>query len=169
MRKKRRHPRQSLAKNVALLFLSLGLLAGASMLFSSLSNRADISMDPIQSTWNGITSREEKPKATPEQTETKKSALSPFNYTFYKLLNQKEEPGQAVEHYTVQIAAFRSQDHAKSFAHEIKEKSRLICRIDKEGGWSCVRWGTFTTLDSAQQSREKLSEKLNRDCKVVKM
>lgn len=169
MRKKRRRPRQSLTKNVSLLFLSLGLLAGASMLFSTLSNRADISMDPIQSTWNGITSREEKPKTPPEQTEKKKSTMSTFNYSFYKILTQKEDPGQAVEHYTVQIAAFRSQDHAKSFAHEIKEKSRLTCRIDREGGWSCVRWGTFTTLDSAEQSRGKLSDKLNRGCKVVKM
>jgi cell division septation protein DedD len=169
MKKKRRHRRQSLAKNVALLFLSLGLLAGASMLFTSISNRSDLSLGPIQSTLNGIVSREEKPKTLPVPNETKKSAMNSFNYSFYKILNQKEGAGQTDEHYTVQIAAFRSPDRAKSFAQEIKEKSRLTCRIDREGGLSCVRWGTFTTLASAEKSREKLSEKLNRDCKVVKM
>jgi cell division septation protein DedD len=172
--KKKRNPKQSsVAKNVALLFLSLGLLAGVSMLFTSVSSRSEMSLNPIQSTMKGLVSQEDKPKAAaapPAQTETKKnSSMTTFDYSFYKILNQKEGSEKADEHYTIQVATFKSQAHAKSLAQELREKTRIKCRVEKEGGLFCVRWGTYSTVASAEQNRVKLSEKLNRDCRVVKM
>jgi cell division septation protein DedD len=169
-KKRKRHTRQSIAKNVALLFLSLGLLAGASMLFTSVSSRSDLSLDPIQSTWKGLVSREDKPsKPIPAEKETKESSVTSFDYSFYKILRQKNGPAQTDEHYSIQISSFKSQDRARSLARELREKSRIKCRVDKEGTFFCVRWGTFTTVQSAEENRIKLSQKLNRDCRVVKM
>lgn len=170
MRKKKRHSKQSVTKNVALLFLSLALLAGASMLFTSISSRSDLSLKPIQSTITGLVARDEKPPVIPAAVpEKKKKPESTFDYSFYDILNQKEGSDQAVDHYSVQIAAFRSVGHAESLAREIRETNNLRCRVEQAGGWSCVRWGTFSTVDSAEQSRMKLSDKLKRNCKVVKM
>jgi cell division septation protein DedD len=173
-KKKKRNPKQSsLAKNVALLFLSLGLLAGVSLIFTSISNRSDLSLNPIQSTVKGLVAHDDKPQIPPTpapQTEAKKSSAIPaFDYSFYKILNQKDASEKADEHYTVQIATFKSQAHAKSLAQTLREKNRLKCRIEKEGGLYCVRWGSYNTVSSAEQNRLKLSEKISRDCKVVKM
>jgi cell division septation protein DedD len=173
-KKKKRNPKQSsVAKNVALLFLSLGLLAGVSMLFTSISGRSDLSFNPIQSTMKGLVAREDKPQvaAVPApQADTKKSSAIPaFDYSFYKILNQKHGSEKADEHYTVQIATFKSQAHAKSLVQVLREKNRIKCRVEKEGGLFCVRWGSYSTVSSAEQNRLKLSEKISRDCKVVKL
>jgi cell division septation protein DedD len=173
-KKKKRIRKQSLTRNVALLFLSLGLLAGVSILFTSFSTRSELSMDPIQSTVKGLVTRDEKPlpatEPAPAKTEAKKSTAIPtFDYSFYKILKEKNSSEPVEEHYTVQVGAFKSQAHAKSMAQELREKNRLKCRVEREGNLFCVRWGTFTTISSAEENRVKLSEKINRNCKVVKM
>jgi cell division septation protein DedD len=173
-KKKKLIHKQSLTRNVALLFLSLGILAGVSVLFTSFSTRSELSMDPIQSTVKGLVTREEKPlpaaEPAPVKTEAKKSTAIPtFDYSFYKILKEKNSAEPAEEHYTVQIGAFKSQLHAKSLAQELREKNRIKCRVEKEGNLFCVRWGTFTTVTSAEENRGKLSGKINRSCKVVKM
>jgi len=172
--KKKRIHKQSLTRNVALLFLSLGLLAGVSLLFTSFSHRSELSMDPIQSTVKGLVTRDEKPlpaaEPAPVKTEAKKSTAIPtFDYSFYKILKEKNSAEPAEENYTVQIGAFKSQAHAKSLAQDLREKNRIKCRVEKEGNLFCVRWGTFTTVSTAEENRMKLSEKINRCCKVVKM
>lgn len=169
-KKKRRHPKQSsLAKNMALLFLSLGLLAGASFIFSYFGNRSELSLDPIHSAWNSIFSPEEKPKVITEQPKTKSSSVGPIDYTFYDLLNQKDTSAQGGDSYTIQVGAFKSKYQAKTFANELKEKYKLPFRIVKDGKVNSVRWGTFNTLEKAEKLRAELSAKLQRDCKVVKM
>jgi cell division septation protein DedD len=172
-KKKKRIHKQSLTRNVALLFLSLGLLAGVSILFTSFSSRSELSMDPIQSTVKGLVTRDEKPlpvEPAPADTEAKKSTAIPaFDYSFYKILKEKNSAEPVEEHYTVQIGAFKSQAHAKALTQELREKNRIRCRVEKEGNLFCVRWGTFTTVSSAEENRAKLSEKISRNCKVVKM
>jgi cell division septation protein DedD len=172
--KKKRIHKQSLSRNIALLFLSLGLLAGVSILFTSFSTRSELSMDPIQSTVKGLVARDEKPlpatEPQPAKTEVKKSnAIPAFDYSFYKILKEKNSAEPIEEHYSVQIGAFKSQLHAKTLAQELREKSRIKCRIEKEGNLFCVRWGTFTTISTAEENRVKLSDKIKRNCRVVKM
>ena len=168
-RKKARCVKQlSLAKNVALLFLSLGLLAGVSFVFSYFSNRSELSLGPIQRTWNSAFSEKEKPQAVTEQPKPKTSSASPIGLTFYETLSQKG-PSSTDDSYTIQVGAFRSRDKADSFARELKNKSKLSFRVDKEGKSYCVRWNTFTTQESAARDCGKLAAKIQHGCKVVKM
>jgi hypothetical protein len=173
-RKKRRgaaRKQSSTVKNVALLFLSLGLLTGASLLFSYLGNRSDLSLDPIQKTWNGIVSQQDNAEAEvpAEQPERASSEVGGFDYTFYDILAHKGSQDSPEEHYSVQIGAFRSRDQAKEFARDMKERARVSFRIDTDGKLSCVRWGSFTTREAADKQCAKLSDKLGRTCIVVKM
>ena len=166
-RQKRRQP--STVRNVALLFLSMGLLTGASLLFSYLGNRSDISLDPIQNAFSGIVAGDEEEVEPVEQTKKESSAVGGYDYKFYELLGEKDGQDRTEEHYSVQIAAFRNRDHAKIFVDELREKTRIPLRIERAGKLNCVRWGTFTTRDTAEKQCAKLSEKLKRDCIVVKM
>jgi septal ring-binding cell division protein DamX len=168
-RKKGRRVRQlSLAKNIALLFLSLGLLAGVSFVFSYFGNRSELSLDPIQHTWKSAFSEKDKPQAVTEQPKPKTSSVAPAGLTFYETLNQKE-PSGSEDSYTIQVGAFKSREKANSFARELKNKSKLSFRVDKEGKSYCVRWNTFTTQEAAARDCGKLAAKLQRACKVVKM
>lgn len=171
-KKKHTQPKRrqsSTVRNVALLFLSLGLLTGASMLFSYLGSRSDISLDPIQKAISGMVDEEEKSREPADKPETKSSAVSGYDYKFYELLSEKDGQDQSEEHFSVQIAAFRNRDHAKEFVQELKEKTRIPLRVDRDGNLNCVRWGTFTTRDAAEKQCAKLSDKLKRNCIVVKM
>lgn len=168
-RRQTKHKQSSTARNVALLFLSLGLLTGASMLFSYFGNRSDLSLDPVQKAWNGMVSDEQKGEAPADESETKSSSVSGFDYTFYDILSEKEGQDQGQEHFSVQVGAFKNREQAQELAGMLQEKSRVTFRIDKEGKLSCVRWGTFTNRDVAEKQCEKLSAKLQRSCIVVKM
>jgi len=154
---------------MALLFLSLGLLAGVSFIFSYFSNRSDLSLGPINSAWNSVFSHDDKPKVISDQPKTKASSAGNFDYSFYDILNQKDTSSQGASSFTIQIGAFKSKEQAKTFARELKGKCNLPYRIEKEGKLNCVRWGTFNTQDRAEKYREKLSAKVQHDCKVVKM
>lgn len=167
-KKGRRVKQLSLAKNVALLFLSLGLLAGVSFVFSYFGNRSELSLDPIQRTWDSAFSEKEKPQAVTEQPKPKTSSVSPIGLTFYETLNQKE-PSSSEDSYTIQVGTFKSRDKANSFVKELKNKSKLSFRVDKEGKSYCVRWNTFTTQESAARDCGKLAAKIQHACKVVKM
>ena len=167
-KKGRRVKQLSLVKNVALLFLSLGLLTGVSFVFSYFGNRSEFSLDPIQSTWNSVFSEKEKPLAVTEQPKPKTSSVSPLGLTFYETLGQKEAI-RTDDSYTIQVGAFKSRDKANSFAKELKLKSKLSFRVDKEGKSYCVRWNTFTTQESAARDCVKLAAKIQHGCKVVKM
>ena len=165
-KKGRRVKQLSLAKNVALLFLSLGLLAGVSFVFSYFSNRSELSLDPIQRTWDTTFSQKEKPQASPEQ--PKASSVAPIDLTFYETLIQKE-PARTDDSYTIQVGTFKSRDKANSFARELGNKSKLSFRVDKVGKSYCVRWNTFTTQESAAGNCGKLAAKIQHSCRVVKM
>jgi septal ring-binding cell division protein DamX len=168
-KKVRRVKQLSLAKNVALLFLSLGLLAGVSFVFSYFSNRSELSLDPIQRTWDSAFSQKEKPQTVPEQAKSKTSSVAPIDLTFYETLNQKEPSSSSEDSYTIQVGAFKSRVKADSFVKELHNKSKLSFRVDKEGKSYCVRWNTFTTHESAARDCVKLAAKLQHACKVVKM
>jgi septal ring-binding cell division protein DamX len=167
-KKGRRIKQLSLAKNVALLFLSLGLLTGVSFIFSYFGNRSELSLDPISRTWNNAFSEKEKPLAVNEQTKAKTSSVAPIGLTFYETLSQKE-PTSTEDSYTIQVGAFKSRAKADSFVTELKNKSKLSFRVDKEGKTYCVRWNTFTTQESAARDCVKLAAKIQHGCKVVKM
>ncbi len=167
-KKGRRIKQLSLAKNVALLFLSLGLLTGVSFIFSYFGNRSELSLDPISRTWNSAFSEKEKPLAVTEQTKAKTSSVAPIGLTFYETLSQKE-PTSTDDSYTIQVGAFKSRAKADNFVKELKNKSKLSFRVDKEGKTYCVRWNTFTTQESAARDCVKLAAKIQHGCKVVKM
>ncbi len=104
-----------------------------------------------------------------ENAKRESSAVSGYDYKFYELLGEREGQDKSEEHFSVQIAAFRNRDHAKEFVQGLKEKTRIPLRIDRNGNLNCVRWGTFTTRETAEKQCVKLSEKLKRNCIVVKM
>ncbi|HPI91526.1 MAG TPA: SPOR domain-containing protein [Deltaproteobacteria bacterium] len=168
-RGRKKRTQYSTLKNVVLLLVSLGLLTGASMLFSYLGNRSDISLDPIQKAFNGIVTGEEKADAPAKLPETKTGLMGGYDYEFYDLLSQKDDPSQSEEHYSIQIGAFKKNEHAKEFVRELNERARISLRIDRDGKLNYVRWGTFTTRESAEKQCAKLSDKLQRKCVVVKM
>lgn len=171
MAKRRNQKKQSLAKNIALLFLSLGILAGASILFSTVNGRSDFSYDPFRSKLANIISPLHE-NNSPQKTEvkTQKSSVSAYDYKYWDilLLQDKAEPS-GDNNYSIQIAAFKSLTHAQNYAHDLKEKTHLQCRVVSEGKWSVVRWGSFSKKSSADRYRKKLSERLQRECIVVKM
>lgn len=171
-RKKRAQPRRrqsSTVRNVALLFLSLGLLTGASILFSYLDNRSGMSLDPVQKAFSGMVAQDDRVEKPADEPKTKSSAVSGYDYEFYDLLTKEGDQDQFEQHYSIQVGAFRDSDHAREFIRELREKARVQLRIDRDGKLSCVRWGTFTTREAAEKQCAKLSEKLGRTCVVVKM
>ncbi|MDT8273907.1 MAG: SPOR domain-containing protein [Desulfomonilia bacterium] len=168
-RRKKKPPKQSLAKNVALLFLSLGILAGASVLFSTINGSSHLSLSPLQDRFSGFL-KEQRPEVTSaENTAVQKSSVGPFEYTFYDILFKKDATEASGEHFSIQIAAFKTKDRAEQLAKEINEKTRLRWRVDQHGSWSYVRFGNFSTRASAERYKDKISATLQRECLVVKM
>jgi len=171
MAKKKKQRNQSLAKNIALLFLSLGILAGASILFSAVNGRSDFSYDPIRSKWTNIISQRHEAGVAKKSKETpQESSINAYDYKYWDilLLQDKEEP-PGDNNYSIQIAAFKTLQQAQNYAHDLKDKTRLQCRVVVEGKWSVVRWGSFSTKSSADRYRKKISERLHKKCIVVKM
>ncbi|MFY9396761.1 MAG: SPOR domain-containing protein [Desulfomonilia bacterium] len=168
MAKKRALKKQSLAKNIALLALSLVVLAGASFLFSAVSDRPEFSLDPVGERFKNMVADENKPPAEPS--EPQKLSAGGFEYSYWDiLLLDNGDKSASSESYSIQIAAFRSHESAVKFASELQEKSRVRCTVTNTGTWSVVRWGTFHNRETAERYCSKLSEKLKRECIVVKM
>jgi hypothetical protein len=171
MVRKRTQKKQSLAKNVALLFLSLGVLAGASVLFSTISARPEFSYDPFGERWkNMVVSDSQEGEKIAEKPEVRKSSASSFEYSYWDiLLLQDNNSSAAADSFSVQIAAFKSRDAANTFASELEKKTRIRCSVEDTGKWSVVRWGSFHTRETAERYCAKLSDRLQRECIVVKM
>jgi cell division septation protein DedD len=170
MAKRKKQKKQSLAKNIALLFLSLGILAGASILFSAVNGRSDFSYDPFRSKWTTIISQRQKDSVSKKSKVTpQESSASAYDYKYWDilLLQDKEEP-PGDNNYSIQIAAFKTLKQAQNYAGNLKDKTHLQCSVVSKGKWSVVRWGSFSTKSSADRYRTKLSERLNRECIVVK-
>ncbi len=171
MAKRKKQKKQSLTKNIALLFLSLGILAGASILFSAVSGRSDFSYDPFRSKWTNIISQRHENTAPKQSKVTpQESSANAYDYKYWDilLLQDKEEP-PGDNNYSIQIAAFKTLKQAQTYAGDLKEKTHLQCKVVSEGKWSMVRWGSFSTRSTADRYRKKLSERLQRECIVVKM
>jgi len=169
-KKKIKKKNQSLVKNIALLFLSLVILAGASFLFSTVNTNADFSFDPFGSQWLNLISRDQGSNQPGQKVNQDKTAASAFEYTYWDILLLREDTGaSAGNNYSIQIASFKSSEQARSYAESIKEKTSLQCRVVNTGTWSAVRWGSFPTKDSAQRYCRELSSKLNKECIVVGM
>lgn len=164
----RRKQPQSLARNVALLFLSLVVLIGASVLFSMISDRPEYSYDPIESKLNKLVTKSPE-KALPKDEEAVPQKNS-FEYSYWDiLLLQDKNALSGTENYGVQIAAFKSEDAAKKYAAELEEKTHLRCSIDDTGKWFAVRWGSFRTRETAERYCSTLKGKLQRECIVIKL
>lgn len=170
-RKRRQKKNQSLSKNVALLFLSLGILACASVLFSTISGRPEYSYDPLETKINKMVAKtSDKNVAKIEKTEPQKSSAGGFEYSYWDilLLQDKNQPS-ASENYSVQIAAFKSREAASQYAVELEGKSHLRCSIEDTARWYIVRWGNFHTREMAERYCSTLSNRLQKDCVVMKL
>lgn len=167
-KRKRRKQSQSLKRNVALLFLSLGILVGASVLFSIINDRPEYSYDPIESRLNKLVTK--SPEKVLPKSEKEEPQKSSFEYTYWDvlLLQDKESPSGS-ESYSIQIAAFKSEDAAKKYAAELEAKTHLRCNISDTGKWFAVRWGNFHSRETADRYCSTLSSKIQKTCVVTKM
>ena len=167
-KRKQKQKKQSLTKNIALLFLSIGILAGASVLFSSIK---DQSYAPIETKLNKMVSKstakttaQDKQKAEPQ-----KSSMNPIEYSYWDILLLQDKGTQTPgESYSIRIATFRSRESADKYAVELENKTHLRCSIDEAGGKFIVRWGNFHTREVAERYCSTLSGKLQKDCTVMR-
>lgn len=179
-RKKRKNTgqprtRPSVVRNVSLFFLSLGTLLVMSIVFSYITNKSNISLDPLQKAISNMGEPDEKEQSARKdkgkEPPGSQQVASAYDFTFYDLLGRKEDGSvsPSAEHYSVQLATFLDRGHAEEFAKAMKEKARLSLRIDKKGRLYHVRWGSFTSRENADRQCKRLSEKLDRECIVVRM
>ena len=175
VRKKRKGKlkKQSLAKNVALLLLSIAILTGASVLFTTLNTRPEYSYDTIEKNLSKIVSKApdqavaqaEKEKPDPQ----KSSAGGGFEYSYWDILLLPDKNAPETESFTIQIGAFKTREAAQQLADEINDKTRLRCQVEARGKTFLVRWGTFHTKEMAQRYCSSLESKIQRNCAVVKL
>ena len=171
MARKRKNKKQSLTKNIAMLFLSLGILAGASLLFSTINARPEFSYDPFGERWKNLVSSDPIMNENPSgKAQVSKRAASGFEYSYWDiLLLQDSNSASEANSFSIQIAAFRSHDAAKGFAAELEERTKIRCTVADTGKWTVVRWGSFQSRETAERYCSKLSDRLQRECIVVKM
>ena len=166
-RSRRKNKHQSLAINILLFFLSIGVLAGSTVLFNRAFNSPDV---PIKLD-RGRKTIDVKPKETNRAAKDANrkayQAAVNYNYSFYEILLNQEKSA-ANSKYCIQIAAFRSKKSAKRLIAELKTK-HLHPALRRHGRWYLVQWGSFPTEKSAERYREKLSKLLGRKCILVKI
>lgn len=165
------HKTTSTAKNVALLFLSLGMVVCSCIVYAYLFGRHGITLDPLQKAISGLSSEERPDKPSPETgpTPPRQQAASAYDFMFYDMLGNKDEAHRETGSYSVQVAAFKSEESAKTMARSLEDKTRVKFRIDRKGPSYFVRWGSFSTKEKADRQCARLSEKLGRECIVVRM
>jgi len=170
-RKRKNTNKQSLPKNIALLFLSLGILAGASVLFSTISARPEYSYDPLETKLNKLVAKnQDKAAVTGEKEVPQKSSTGSFEYSYWDiLLLQDKNHSPSGESYSVQIASFKSHEAAKQYAAELEGKSHLKCVVEESSRWYIVRWGSFHTREVAERYCGTLSSRLQKECVVMKL
>ncbi len=166
-KRRRRTQSQSLTRNVALLLLSLGILAGASILFSMINDHPKYSYDPFESRLNKLVAKgPEKALPKSEKAEPRKSS---FEYTYWDILLLQDKGSlSGSENFSIQIAAFKSEEAAKKYAAELESKTHLRCSINDTGKWFAVRWGSFHSRETADRYCSTLSSKLQKACIVTK-
>jgi septal ring-binding cell division protein DamX len=159
--------KQSLARNVTLLVLSVVFLGGASFLFTWLSSKPEYSYEPIQKNLGKITAKaREKAPAPQAETAPEKSSSGAYD-DVWNMLMPRGQDAQTATRYGVQIAAFGSRDEAARRADEVQEKIRLRCDVEARGGMYVVAYGNFRTRQGAESSCRTLSSRLHQDCVVV--
>jgi septal ring-binding cell division protein DamX len=169
--RKKRVRKQSLAKNVALLLISIAVLAGASILFSTLNTRPEYSYDPIEKNLNKLVSKVPgKTAVQAEKPEPQEGSAGSFEYSYWDiLLLQDKEGAAAVDSFSIQIGSFKTREAADQFASEIGDKTHLRCTVEGRGKSFVVRWGTFHTKEMADRYCSTLSGKLQKECFVMKL
>ncbi|HQG32071.1 MAG TPA: SPOR domain-containing protein [Deltaproteobacteria bacterium] len=170
-KRRKRTQSQSLTRNVALLFLSLVILVGASVLFSVISDHPKFSYDPLESRLSKLVAKSPE-KTLPDSPKSEKAEprKSSFEYSYWDilLLQDKGSPSGS-EDFSIQIAAFKSEEAAKKYAAELESKTHLRCTISDTGKWFAVRWGSFRSRETAERYCSTLSSKLQRECIVTRM
>lgn len=170
-RKKRRTrlKKQSLAKNVALLLLSVFILAGASVLFSMLNTRPEYSCEPIEKNLSKMVSKaREKAAAETAKPGPQEGSAGSFEYSFWDILLLPDKGASPGQGYGVQIASFDSREAALELAGSLESKNRLTCEVTPLDGVFVVRWGSFRTREVAERYCRTLSGRLRTGCTVVK-
>lgn len=166
--KKKRQKKQSIRKNSALFILSLCFLIAASMLTYSISKHPELPLNPANYKINR--SREVSTIDKPAPEKKNFSTLSSVEYSFYDILYHQDHSATTDDHhYTIQIAAFKSDAKAETFVKKIKADKKIRCRVVRAGNWYHIRWGTFPTRSAADRYQKKLSKVLERECMIVKM
>jgi cell division septation protein DedD len=162
--------KQSLARNVALLILSVVILAGVSFVFSRLNARPEYSTAPIEKNISKIVAKASQKNAPQaEKAAPQKSAANPYDYSYWDILLLQDESAASGDAYSIQIAAYKSRDEARSFADEVQDKDRLRCEVEEKGKVFVVRWGSFRTREMAERYCGTLTGRLGRECVVVKL
>jgi septal ring-binding cell division protein DamX len=172
VRKKRKAKlkKQSLARNVALLLLSVMVLAGVSILFSRLNTRPEYSYAPLEKNLSKMVAKAtERTAARTEQAEPQKSSAGPFEYSYWDILLLQDNDVGSSEHYSLQIATFKSRDAARQYADEVEDRNHLRCEVEAKDKAFVVMWGNFRTREIAERYCSTLSGRLQRECAVVKL
>ncbi len=177
-RKKKRPPRThtgtSTAKNIGLLLLSLGMVFGAGFLYVYITDMSNITLDPLQKAISGMTGPAAGEAQTPQGSapgdhrDPPPQVAGAYEFTFYDLLASREASQSTDQHYSVQIATFSTRDHAEEFVRSLSGESGLSFRIDKNGRLFHVRWGSFSSRETAQRQCTRIAGKLQRECIVVR-
>lgn len=168
-KRRTRLKKQSLAQNIALLLLSVFILAGASVLFSTLNTRPEYSYDPIEQNLSKMVSKaREKAAAETGKPEPQEGSAGAFEYSFWDILLFPDKGASPAQAYSVQIASFDSREAALEFAGSLESRSRLTCEVASRDGKFVVRWGSFRTREVAERYCRTLSGRLRTGCTVVK-
>lgn len=162
--------KQSLARNIALLLLSIVILAGVSVLFSRLNTRPEYSYAPIEKNINKIVAKaSQKTTAPAEKAAPQKSSADPFEYSYWDILLLQDGNDASSETYSIRIATFGSPGEAREYAVEIEDRNHLRCEVEAKGKTYMVRWGSFRTREMAERYCSTLSGRVGRECAVVKL
>jgi hypothetical protein len=178
-----RHTR-TLKKNIFLFLLSISILAGATWLFLNIIELPGLpfKIDEIKpkEVMSAIKARfgknqvEDRHIAENGQNKKKKIEASAavekdYKYSFYDILYHQKQSRSPDNHFSVQIAMFKSKKSAQDFVKELENDRRLSCRIAKKGSQYSVLWGGFPSRNDAERYNRQLSGMLEKECIVVEM
>jgi hypothetical protein len=182
--RKRKPPRPagSLTRNIALLIMSVAILAGATWLFINTVDLPDIKFNiselkpgEILSTIKSKFGKKEIDDRHIAKSEKKKGKVeasvsdNEYKYSFYDILFHQKQPKSADSRYSILIEQFKSKKSAQEYAKALEKDKRLTCRIERKGGKYAVVWGGFPASSDAERYNKLLSMMLDMECEVVEM
>ncbi len=175
---------RTLKKNIFLFLLSISILAGATWLFlniielpglpfkiDQIKPKQVISAIKARFGKNEVEDRHiaENGKSKKKKVEASAAVEEDYKYSFYDILYHQKQSRSPDNHFSVQIAAFKSKKSAQDLVKELENSRRLTCRIVKKGSQYSVLWGGFPSRNDAERYNRQLSGMLEKECIVVEM